>query len=71
MARKLTQESLEKKIEAKKHSINQLQIQLKMQKTELEDMEAQLAEMKRAQVADIIARSGKSIEEIMQLLGVE
>ena len=71
MARKLTQESLEKKIETKKGTIAQLQIALKAHKEELAEMEAQLAEMKKAQVADIIARSGKSIEEIMQLLGVE
>lgn len=71
MARKLTQESLEKKIETKKGTIAQLQIALKAHKEELAEMEAQLAEMKKAQVADIISRSGKSIEEIMQLLGVE
>ena len=71
MARILTLESLEKKIETKKGTIAQLQIALKAHKEELAEMEAQLAEMKKAQVADIIARSGKSIEEIMQLLGVE
>lgn len=70
MARKISMESLEKKIENKKGTIAQLSIALKAHKEELAEMENQLMEMKKEQVVDIITKSGKSIEEIINLLGI-
>ena len=71
MARTRRVISAAEKLAAKQEEVTKLQAKLAKAEEELKDLEAKANEEKKAELFDIIEKSGKSLDEIKALLGVE
>jgi cell division protein FtsL len=56
------------KIEKIKAEIESLEIQIDAKTSELKDLELELRNEQAAELADAIAKSGKSLDEVMEFL---
>lgn len=71
MARTITKESIFKKLEKAEADVARYQNLLNNAITERDKLIAQLDEMRKSEIVDIIDKSGKSIDEIIALLGIQ